>query len=121
MVSGFVASVEGHIIANRFVVVAKVRHSLRMNDSLIPIWIITKREGTILSAHCLGCKAGLAKSCSHIASVLFYLGAWPKINGRLSCTQVKFTWLLPSYIKQVDYARAVILLFVLSMILGGQS
>ena len=42
-----------------------------MNDSLIPIWIITEREGKIVSAHCLGCKAGLAESCSHIATVLF--------------------------------------------------
>ena len=76
-----------------------------MNDALIAIWIITERQGTILSAHCLGFKAGLAKSCCHIACVLFYLEAWPKINGRLSCSQVKCTWLLPSYVKQVDYAR----------------
>lgn len=100
-----VPSVKGHIVTNKFVVLAKVRHSQRMNDSLIPIWIITEREGTILSAHCLGCKAGLAESCFHIASVLFYLEAWTKINGQLSCTQVKCTWLLPSYVKQVDYAR----------------
>ena len=59
----------------------------------------------MLSANCLGCKAGLAESCSHIASILFYLKAWTKINGRLSCTQVKYTWLLPLYVKQVDYAR----------------
>ena len=78
-----------------------------MNDALIPIWIITEREGTILSAHCQGFKAGLAESCSHIASVLFYLKAWTKINGRLSCTQVKCTWLLPSYVKQIDDARVL--------------
>ena len=49
---------------------AKVRHSQRINDSLISCWVITEREGTIVSAHCLGCKAGLAESCSHVASVL---------------------------------------------------
>ena len=54
MVSGFIASVQGHIVANKFAVLAKVRHSQRMSDSLIPIWIITDREGTILSTHCLG-------------------------------------------------------------------
>ena len=97
--------VSGFIVANKFVVLAKVRHSQGMNDCLIPIWIITEREGKILSAYCLGCKTGLAESCSHIASVLFYLEAWTKINGRLSCTQVKCTWLLPSYVNQVDYAR----------------
>ena len=55
MASGFIASVlQGHIIANKFVELAKVRHSQRMDDSLIPIWIITEREGKILSAHWLG-------------------------------------------------------------------
>ena len=98
MVSGLITSVQGHIIANKFVVLAKVRHSQRMNDSLIPIWIITEREGTVLSAHFLGCKAGLAEACSHIASVLFYLGAWTKINGKLS-------WLLPTYVGHMEYAR----------------
>ena len=105
MVSGFIAGVQGHIIANKFVVLAKVRHSQRMNDSLIPVWIITEREETVLSAHCLGCKAGLAESCSHIASVLFYLEAWTKLNGKLSCTQVKCSWILPTYVDHVDYAR----------------
>ena len=84
MASGFIASVlQAHIIANKFVVLAKVRHSQRR------MTLITEREGKIVSAHCLGCKAGLAESCSHIASVLFYLEAWTKINGKLSCTQVK--------------------------------
>ena len=59
MVSGYIASVQGHIIANKFLVLAKVRHSQRMNDSLISCWVITQREGTILFPHCLGCKAGL--------------------------------------------------------------
>ena len=106
MVSGFIASVQGHIIANKFLVLAKVRHSQRMNDSLISCWVITERQGTILFAHCLGCKAGLAESCSHIASVLFYLEAWTKINGRLACTQVKCSWILPTYLKQVEYEKA---------------
>ena len=41
-----------------------------------------------------GCKAGLAESCSHIASVLFYLEAWTKVNRRLSCAQIKCPWIL---------------------------
>ena len=110
MVSGFTASIQfnsiqGHIIGKKFIVLAEVRYSQRMNDSLIPIWIITEREGTILSAHCLGFKAGLAESCSHIASLLFHLEAWMKINGKLSCMQVKFLWLLPTYVDHVEYAR----------------
>ena len=105
MVSGFVSDVQGHIISNKFVVLAKVRHSQRMNEALIPIWIITEMDGTINCAHCLGCKAGLAESCSHIASVLFYLETWTKLNGRLSCTQMKCSWILPNFAKEVEYAR----------------
>ena len=53
-----------------------------MNDSLIPVLIITE-----------------------ISSVLFYLEAWTKINGKMSCTQVKCSWILPSYVKEVEYGR----------------
>ncbi len=34
IVSAFIASVQGHIIKDNFVVLAKVRHCQRMNDSL---------------------------------------------------------------------------------------
>lgn len=71
MVSGFILSVQGHIIKDNFVLLANVRLSQRMNDSLIPVWIITEKQGTIISAHCCGCKAGLRESCSHVASELF--------------------------------------------------
>ena len=63
------------IIANKFVVLAEVRHSQRMSDALIQIWVITAKDGAINCVHCLGCKAGLAQPCSHIAGVLFYLKA----------------------------------------------
>ena len=76
-----------------------------MNNPLVNIWIIADNDGTILSTHCLGCKAGLAESCSHIAGVLFYIEAWIRINGKFACTQVKCTWLLPTFMNEVPYAR----------------
>ena len=105
MVSGFVTSVVGKLIAGKYVVRACVRHSQRMNDPLVNIWIITKQDGTVLSAHSLGCKAGLAESCSHIASVSFYVEATTQIYGKLACTQVKCSWILPTYVNEVPYAR----------------
>ena len=68
-----------------------------MNNALIPLWIITEKQGTIFAAHCMGCMAGLF--------ILFYLEAWTKINGKLSCTQVKCSWILPTYVKEVKYER----------------
>ena len=105
MVSGFITSVQGKAIGNNFVVVGKVRHSQCMNDTPVPIWIITNKEGTVLSAHCLACKKGLKECCSHIGSVLFYIEAWNCIHGKLACTQVKCTWLLPSYVNEVPYSE----------------
>ena len=106
MVSGFISSVEGKVIPGKYVVLAKGQNSQRMNDLLIPVWVISSQEGAIISAHCMGCKAGLAEMCSHVASVLFYIEAWTRISGKLACTQVKCTWLLPSYVNEVTYARA---------------
>jgi len=68
VVSGFVASVKGEMISRKCVVIAKVRHLQRMNDPLDNVWIIANTDGTVLFSHCLGCKAGLAESCSHVAS-----------------------------------------------------
>ena len=89
MISGFITSIQGKIISDKFVVVGKVRHSQGMTEAPLPVWIIASKEGTIISAHCLGCKARLVESCSHVASVLFYVKAWTRINGKLACTQVK--------------------------------
>lgn len=47
MVSGFVTSVVGKLIAGKYVVRARVRHSQRMNDPLVNIWIITEQDGSV--------------------------------------------------------------------------
>ena len=73
MVSGFITSVQGHIIANKHVIEAKPkvrRHTQRMNDAPVILWIVTEKDDTIICAHCVGCMAGLWECCSHIASVL---------------------------------------------------
>ena len=102
MVSGFITSVQGKVIAGKYVLIAKVRYSQRMNDPPIPVWIISSEEGTVIWAHRMGCKAGLAETCSHVASVLFYIETWIRINGKLACTQVKCT----TYVNEVPNARA---------------
>ena len=105
LVSGFLTSSQGCIVAGKHIVAGKVRHSQRMNDALISVWILAEKDGKVRSAHCLGCKAGLSESCSHVASVVFYVEAWTTIRGQLACTQVKCSWLLPSFVKDVPYAR----------------
>ena len=84
LVSGFVSSVKGQKIGNKYIVSGKVRHSQRMNDPFVALWIITEHNGTVLFAHCVGCMAGQGECCSHIASVLFYIEAWNRINEKLT-------------------------------------
>ena len=62
MMLGFITSVHGCVVCEKYIVTGKVRHSQRMND----------KDGTVNLVHCLRCKAGIAESCSHVArSVLF--------------------------------------------------
>ena len=98
MVSGLISSVQVHS-NNKSIVLANVRRLQRMNEDLISIWIITEKSETILSAHCCGCKAGLGESCSQVACVLYYLDARTKLNGKLSCTQLKCLWILSTYVR----------------------
>ena len=39
-----------------------------------------------------------------MASVLFYVEAWNRIQGKLACTQSKCSWILPPRLDEVRYA-----------------
>ena len=47
--------------------------------------------------------AGLGEACSHIAAVLFYLEALARMQGTKTCTQEECQWIIPSYLKTVEY------------------
>ena len=83
LVSEFVGCVKGHKIGNNYIVLGKVRHSQRMNDPCDTFWIITEENGTVLFAQCVGCMAGQGECCSNIASVLFCIEAWNRVNENL--------------------------------------
>ena len=71
MVSGPITGVFGQIVREKYVVLAKVRHSQRMNDPRMQLWVITTKQGSVVLGHCVGCMAGLGECRSHTASVLF--------------------------------------------------
>lgn len=50
------------------------------------------------------CVAGQGECCSHIASVLFYIETWNRVNEKLSCTQVRCSWLILTAVREVPYA-----------------
>ena len=66
-------------------------------------WIILELTGEVCYAHCT-CKAGQGETCTHVASLLFYLEAFARIQGTsTTCTQESCHWIIPSYLKEVEY------------------
>ena len=43
------------------------------------------------------------ETCTHIAAVLFYLEAAARIQGKQTSTQRKCEWIMPSFLKNVEY------------------
>ena len=69
MLPGRIARAKGHFISNKFIIPGKAR----VIDTLIPVWIITEKEGSIISAHCVDPKASLGETFFHTASVLLFV------------------------------------------------
>ena len=70
MVPGWIASVKGYFISNKFIVSGRAR----VIDALMPVWIITEKKGSIISAQCVvDSKASLGETFFHTASVLLFV------------------------------------------------
>ena len=54
---------------------------------------------------CHVCMAGQGETCSHIASVLFYIETFNRIRGKLACTDKQCQWILPTYSKDIPFAE----------------
>ncbi|CAG9814675.1 unnamed protein product [Phaedon cochleariae] len=74
---------------------AIVKHSQRMNNPSLQVWIICEKDGAINSAHCT-CMAGQSEVCRHVAAVLYGLEYIHQSAKNSSCTDVKAKWLIPS-------------------------
>ena len=59
-----------------------------------------KKDGAVITANC-NCKAGLGSTCTHVASLLFYIETSIRIRDAKTVTQEKAYWLLPGSVKDV--------------------
>ena len=69
LVSGFVSSVKGQKIGNKYIVSGKVRHSQRMNDPFVALWITTEHNGTVLFNNLTSTKGSTGSHSSEVAKV----------------------------------------------------
>ncbi|XP_076034152.1 uncharacterized protein LOC143020978 [Oratosquilla oratoria] len=103
-VSGWVRDRTTCILNDRSLVKAKVLHSQRLREKPLLPWFIADKEGCILAAHCT-CMAGLGESCTHVAALLFSVGATIKLRDSRTVTQSKSYWLLTGSLKGVSYKQ----------------
>ena len=108
MLPRWIASVKGYVISNKFIVPGKAREI----DALIPVWIITEKEGSIISAHCVDSKASLGETFFHTASVLLFVRVdenSPKSKNWRALRLFARDLNLPSFCilkRTIEYARA---------------
>ncbi|KAG0442882.1 hypothetical protein HPB47_015520 [Ixodes persulcatus] len=70
-------------------------------------WAVTKKEGTVLSAHCT-CMAGLGEACSHVAALLFRVEVDVKFGMTdPSSTSVECRWITASSSAQAAPVAAI--------------
>lgn len=58
----------------------KVKHSQRMNDPPLNVWVLANSDGHISCGHCT-CVAGLTESCSHVGAVCFAVNKISESDG----------------------------------------
>ena len=73
-----------------------------MNETPLSCWAVLEESGEICCAHC-NYMAGLRETCTHIAAVLFYLEVVVRIQGTTTCTESQCEWVIPAYVKFIDY------------------
>ena len=91
--------------------ISRVNHSQRLKEKPLIPWIIAETAGKILAAH-YNCMAGLGKTCSHVASLLWAVAAGVSRRESLTVTQKSVYWELPPAIKAVQYSQIADIDFV---------
>ena len=94
---GWVLEVEWRTYSEEeiILILGKVGHSYASSKPPLHLWLLNKRSGAIIVAHCT-CMAGLAETYSHIGAVLHWVEAAVHVNMSATCTLKKNTWLMPT-------------------------
>lgn len=82
-------------------VLIQVRHSQRLNEKALDVWLIVDTDGSILTGHCT-CMAGTSETCSHVGAILYAVEHAYRTSEELSVTDVKALWPVPSTSKVVN-------------------
>ena len=70
----------------------------------------------MLAAHC-NCVAGVGQSCSHVTSLLWIMTTEAGVCLRITVTQKKAYWVMPSGVKDVPYSPIKTFHFMVKIVL----
>jgi len=109
--NGWLNSVTVLSVGNgNYLFLSTVKHSQSVSLPPLKVWVITKSDGEVITAHCT-CMAGLGEACSHVASVLFAAEANSLTKLQFSSTSLPCSWLPPTFrsvkfseIKGIDFS-----------------
>ncbi|ENN74031.1 hypothetical protein YQE_09372, partial [Dendroctonus ponderosae] len=93
--SGLIVDVGTKEVNGFFVLLGKVKHSLRPKAKPLEVWCIITKDEAISTAHCT-CMAGSAEVCSHVGALLFAAEYANRRREEASCTDVLNAWMMPS-------------------------
>ena len=102
-VSGVVVTVVPNTRPKIYLFTSQVKHSQRLSDTPLKVWVAVEENGEVLCAHC-NCMAGLGEVCSHVAALLFTAEANTQVKNRTSSTSLPCAWLPPSF-QTVPFAQ----------------
>lgn len=88
---------------DKVLLLGEVNHSQRLLDQPLHVWILCKKHGLVLSAHCT-CMAGTREACSHVGACLYAVETSVQMRNATSCTSPSNIW-LPAYVEEVHFKR----------------
>ena len=101
--SGWVLEVEWKTYSEEeiILILGKVRHSYASNKPPLHPWVLIKRNGAVIVAHC----TCMAETCSHIGAVLYWVEAAVHVNMSATCTSKENTWLMPTPTENIPFLK----------------
>ena len=86
-----------------YLFLSTVKHSQSVSLPPLRVWVITKSDGEVITAHCT-CMGGLGEVCSHVAAVLFAAEANSLTKLQFSSTSLPCSWLPPTF-RSVNFSE----------------
>lgn len=78
-----------------------MKHSQKMNEPPLQVWILANMDGKIICAHCT-CVAGLSETCSHVGAICYAVLSICESSEKVAVLNFGKRFFTNSYISEVS-------------------